>query len=165
MAHFNTNGSFQNLLKDGFKHYTGAEESILKNIDAVKELGAMTRTSYGPNGMNKFILNHLDKLFLTQDSGIMLRELDINHPAARIITNSSNIQDSEMGDNCNLVITFAAELLNQAAELIKNGLIELEGLEGMHNEFIRALLRNHKGTNNSGKGRPKVCKKDTAGTM
>ena len=130
MSHFNTNGSFQNLLKDGFKHYTGAEESILKNIDAVKELGSMTRTSYGPNGMNKFILNHLDKLFLTKDSGIMLRELDINHPAARIITNSSNIQDSEMGDNTNLVITFASELLNQAAELIKNGLHPSEILVG-----------------------------------
>ncbi len=91
MSHFNLAGSFSNLLKEvnylksiysinkkyfqGFRHYTGAEESILKNIDAVKELGAMTRTSYGPNGMNKFIINQLEKLFLTKDSGIMLREV------------------------------------------------------------------------------------------
>jgi hypothetical protein len=78
MSHFSTNGSFANLLKDGFKHYTGAEESILKNIDAIKELGSMTRTSYGPNGMNKFIVNQLEKLFLTKDSGIMLREVNKN---------------------------------------------------------------------------------------
>lgn len=59
----------------GSKHYSGPEEAILKNIDATKELGSMTRTSYGPNGMNKFIVNQLDKLFLTKDSATMLREV------------------------------------------------------------------------------------------
>lgn len=77
MSYFNPTGSFSNLLKEGFKHYTGAEEAILKNIDAIKELGSMTRTSYGPNGMNKFIINQLEKLFLTKDSATMLREVNI----------------------------------------------------------------------------------------
>jgi len=77
MSYFNQSGTFSNLLKDGFKHYSGAEEAILKNIDAIKELGSMTRTSYGPNGMNKFIVNQLEKLFLTKDSATMLREVNL----------------------------------------------------------------------------------------
>ena len=41
-------------------HYTGLEESMLRNIEAVEEITQMTRTSYGPNRMNKIIINHID---------------------------------------------------------------------------------------------------------
>jgi T-complex protein 1 subunit theta len=65
--------------------------------------------------------------------------LDINHPAARIITNSSKIQDGEMGDNTNFVITYATELLNQAAELIRNGLHPSEILVGYEKGWKKCL--------------------------
>jgi chaperonin GroEL (HSP60 family) len=77
----------------------------------------MTRTSLGPNGMNKFVINQLDKVFLTKDSGVMLRELDINHPAARLIVNASNQQDMEMGDNTNFVVSL---LFNKRSLLAVN---------------------------------------------
>jgi T-complex protein 1 subunit theta len=64
----------------------------------------MTRTSLGPNGMNKIIINHLDKTILTKDSGVMMRELDVNHPAARLMINSMRMQQEEMGDNTNFVV-------------------------------------------------------------
>lgn len=76
MSYFQPTGSFSGLLKEGSKHYTGVEESIMKNIESIKELSAMTRTSFGPNGMNKFIINHLDKVFLTKDSAVMLKEVN-----------------------------------------------------------------------------------------
>ena len=66
----------------------------------------MTRTSLGPNGMNKFIINHIDKLVLTKDSGIMMRELDVNHPAARLVVLAIRQQQEEQGDNTNLVVSF-----------------------------------------------------------
>lgn len=94
----------------------------MKNIDAIKEISAMTRTSMGPNGMNKYIINHIDKLFLTKDTAVMCKELDVNHPAARLIINASKIQEGEQGDNTNFVITFAGEALNLASNLIKSGL-------------------------------------------
>jgi T-complex protein 1 subunit theta len=75
MSYFQPTGSFSALLKEGTKHYTGVEESIIKNIDAIKELSTMTRSSFGPNGMNKFIINHLDKVFLTKDSAVMVKEV------------------------------------------------------------------------------------------
>eukprot|EP00340_Litonotus_pictus_P005611 CAMPEP_0170514410 /NCGR_PEP_ID=MMETSP0209-20121228/969_1 /TAXON_ID=665100 ORGANISM="Litonotus pictus, Strain P1" /NCGR_SAMPLE_ID=MMETSP0209 /ASSEMBLY_ACC=CAM_ASM_000301 /LENGTH=508 /DNA_ID=CAMNT_0010798479 /DNA_START=109 /DNA_END=1635 /DNA_ORIENTATION=+ len=90
----------------------------------------MTRTSLGPNGMNKFIINHLDKLYLTKDSGVMCRELDVNHPAVRLVVNSSKMQESECGDNTNYVITIAGELLNNAEALIKAGLHPTEIITG-----------------------------------
>ena len=95
---------------------------MLKNIDATKEIAAMTRTSMGPNGMNKYIINHIDKLFLTKDTAVMCKELDVNHPAARLVINASKMQEAEQGDNTNFVITFAGEALNMAASLIKSGL-------------------------------------------
>lgn len=45
----------------------------------------MTRTAYGPHGMNKMVINHLDKLFITSDAATIMRESDVNHPAARMI--------------------------------------------------------------------------------
>jgi T-complex protein 1 subunit theta len=93
----------------------------MKNIEAVKEISSMTRTSMGPNGMNKLIINHLDKVFLTKDTGVMCKELDINHPAAKLIVNASKMQENEQGDNTNFVLTFAGEALNLAGQLIKAG--------------------------------------------
>jgi len=84
--------------------YTGVEESIIRNIEAISEVMQMTRTSLGPNGMNKFIINHLDKLILTKDSGVMMRELDVNHPAARLIVHAIRMQNEEQGDNTNFVV-------------------------------------------------------------
>ena len=118
---FKLNNTFSSLLKDGYRTFTGVEESIIRNIEAVKEISSMTRTSLGPNGMNKFIVNHLGKLYLTKDSGVMCRELDVNHPAVRLVVNASKIQEEECGDNTNYTITIAGELLSNAEDLIKAG--------------------------------------------
>lgn len=119
---FKLQNTFNSLLKEGYKTYTGVEESIMRNIEAVKEISNMTRTSLGPNGMNKFIINHLDKIYLTKDSGVMCRELDVNHPAVKLVTDASKTQELECGDNTNYVISFAGELLSNAEVLIKAGL-------------------------------------------
>ena len=112
---------------------------MLKNIDATKDIAAMTRTSMGPNGMNKYIINHIDKLFLTKDTAVMCKELDINHPAARLVVNASKMQEAEQGDNTNFVITFAGEALNQAAGLIKSGLPQSEILTGYQKAWKKTL--------------------------
>ena len=52
------------LLKDGYKHLSGLEEAILKNIEAVKKLSEITQTSLGPNGRNKLVINHLEKVVI-----------------------------------------------------------------------------------------------------
>lgn len=119
--------------------FSGVEESILRNIEAISEVMQMTRTSLGPNGMNKFIINHIDKLILTKDSGVMMRELDVNHPAARLIVNAIRMQAEEQGDNTNFVVTFAGELLTQAQSLIHSGLHPADILIGYEKAFNKTL--------------------------
>ena len=73
-------------------------------------------------GMNKLIVNNLNKLFVTNDAGTILREVEIDHPAARLILLASQQQDREVGDSTNLVIVLVSELLSQAEKLLRMGL-------------------------------------------
>mmetsp|Transcript_18389 Transcript_18389/g.24002 ORF Transcript_18389/g.24002 Transcript_18389/m.24002 type:complete len:541 (+) Transcript_18389:169-1791(+) len=109
------------LLKDGYKELSGVEMAIIKNIEACSELGKTCRTSLGPNGMNKLLINHLDKVFVTSNAGTILGELEVIHPAAKMIVMAAKSQEEEYGDCTNFVLTFAAELLNQAYELLRIG--------------------------------------------
>jgi len=117
-----TAAGFQNLLKEGFRHYAGLEEAIVRNIEACKEISDKTKTSIGPNGMKKIVVNHIDKLFITSDAATMLKEIEVNHPAAKMIVMAAKMQEQECGDMSNFIITFTGELLNQAHDLIKLGL-------------------------------------------
>jgi len=112
----------QSMLKEGHRHLSGLEEAVLKNIDACRELSAITRTSLGPNGMNKMVINHLDKLFVTNDAATIVNELEVQHPAAKILVLAGRAQQEEIGDGANLTISFAGELLQKAEELIRMGL-------------------------------------------
>ncbi|KAH0983052.1 hypothetical protein GBA52_010229 [Prunus armeniaca] len=67
----------QSMLKEGHKHLSGLDEAVVKNIDACKQLSAITRTSLGPNCMNKMVINHLHKLFVTNDAATIVNELEV----------------------------------------------------------------------------------------
>ncbi|KAF3600566.1 hypothetical protein F2Q69_00039237 [Brassica cretica] len=111
----------QSMLKEGYRHLSGLDEAVIKNIEACKELSTITRTSLGPNGMNKMVINHLDKLFVTNDAATIVNELEIQHPAAKILVLAAKAQQEEIGDGANLTISFAGELLQNAEELIRMG--------------------------------------------
>lgn len=82
----------------------------------------MTRTSLGPNGMKKMVINHLEKIFVTSDAATVMGELEVQHPAAKMVVMAMKMQEVECGDMTNFVITFAGELLSNAESLIKMGL-------------------------------------------
>lgn len=69
--------------------------------------------------MNKLVINHLEKVFITSDAATIVSELEIEHPAAKMLGMAAAQQQSEIGDNSNLVVTLAGELLNQAKELLR----------------------------------------------
>ncbi|KAK1295657.1 T-complex protein 1 subunit alpha [Acorus calamus] len=125
----------QSMLKEGHKHLSGLDEAVLKNIDACKQLSVITRTSLGPNGMNKMVINHLDKLFVTNDAATIVNELEVQHPAAKILVLAGKAQQEEIGDGANLTISFAGELLEGAEELIRMGLHPSEIISG----YIKAI--------------------------
>lgn len=72
------------------------EEAIFRNISACKELSRVTRSSYGPNGMNKMVINHLEKLFVTNDAATIMKELDVEHPAAKMIVMATKMMEQEV---------------------------------------------------------------------
>ncbi|KAJ3525410.1 hypothetical protein NM688_g8405 [Phlebia brevispora] len=110
------------LFKEGYKHLSGLEDAVLRNIQAVSELSDLVRTSFGPNGRNKLLINHLGKLFVTSDAATIIREVEVVHPAAKLLVMASQAQEIEMGDSTNTVIILAGELLKKAEHLLIMGL-------------------------------------------
>jgi len=62
--------------------------------------------------MNKMVINYLEKLFVTSDAATILKETDVNHPAAKMIAQAAKMQENEAGDGTNLVVSLAGELMN-----------------------------------------------------
>ena len=90
-------------------------------------------------GMNKMVINHLDKLFVTSDAAVIVRELEVAHPAAKLLVMAAQAQEQEIGDGTNLVVTFGGELLGNAEELIRDGLHPSEIIEGYEKAMEQAL--------------------------
>ena len=95
---------------------------MLSNIHAVHELTEIVRTSLGPNGRLKLVVNHLGKQALTNNSATILKEIDVVHPAAKLLVMASQQQEAELGDATNLVVVFGGELLTLAEHLLRMGL-------------------------------------------
>jgi len=79
------------MLKEGSRHYSGLEEAMIRNIEACQGLAGMTRSALGPHGMNKMVINYLERLFVTSDAGTIIRESDVHHPAAKMIAQAAKM--------------------------------------------------------------------------
>lgn len=119
--------------------FSGLEEAVYRNISACKEFAQSVRSAYGPNGMNKMVINHLDKQFVTSDAGTIIRELDVEHPAVKLMVLASQMQEAEMGDGTNWVVIFCGALLEEADELLRLGVTTSEIVEGYEKALQKAL--------------------------
>eukprot|EP01006_Ploeotia_vitrea_P018100 TRINITY_DN49365_c0_g1_i1.p1 TRINITY_DN49365_c0_g1~~TRINITY_DN49365_c0_g1_i1.p1 ORF type:complete len:559 (-),score=47.95 TRINITY_DN49365_c0_g1_i1:119-1795(-) len=132
---YNQAAGLGGMLKDGHKSFSGIGGAVLKNIEAAKGIASMVNTSLGPNGMNKLVVNHLEKIIVTSDCAAIVRELEVQHPAAKMLVLAAEMQQNEYGDNTNLVISFAGELLKLAEDLLKQGLHVAEIVAGYQRAF------------------------------
>eukprot|EP00747_Dinoflagellata_sp_TGD_P134574 gnl/TRDRNA2_/TRDRNA2_175339_c0_seq1.p1 gnl/TRDRNA2_/TRDRNA2_175339_c0~~gnl/TRDRNA2_/TRDRNA2_175339_c0_seq1.p1 ORF type:complete len:536 (-),score=-14.96 gnl/TRDRNA2_/TRDRNA2_175339_c0_seq1:140-1747(-) len=133
------NYDIQSLLGDNKKNLQGLSETIIKNIQACKELSAMIKTSMGPNGLNKAIINHLGKLTITSKTATVISELEVMHPAAKLLVIAATAQQREIGDGTNQVITIAGELLSRAEHLIRDGLHPTDIVNGYRKAADKAI--------------------------
>lgn len=129
------------MLKDGGRHYAGVDEALLKNIQAGKELARIVKTSFGPFGMNKLLVNHIGKHFVSSDSATILKELEVMHPAAKILVMAAEAQHQECGDGTTYTIMFAGELLEKAEKLLQQGIHSCDIIKGF--EMASAAALNH----------------------
>ncbi|XP_022082092.1 T-complex protein 1 subunit theta-like isoform X2 [Acanthaster planci] len=89
--------------------------------------------------MNKMVINHIEKLFVTNDAATIIRELEVQHPAARMLVLASQQQEQEIGDGTNFVLVFAGALLEYAEDLLRMGLSPTEVIEGYEQACKKAL--------------------------
>ncbi|CAD5220112.1 unnamed protein product [Bursaphelenchus okinawaensis] len=126
---------YSRFMKEGAMHFKGLDEAVQRNIEACVELASQIKTAYGPNGMNKMVINHLERVFVTNDAATILKELEVQHPAARMLVMATEMQEKQIGDNTNTVLIFAAALLESANELINMGLKPVEIANGYELAF------------------------------
>ena len=89
--------------------------------------------------MNKMVINHLDKLFVTNDAATIVNELEVQHPAAKLLVLAGKAQQEEIGDGAHLTISFSGELLQNAGELIRMGLHPSEIISGYTKAIAKTI--------------------------
>jgi T-complex protein 1 subunit theta len=99
----NAASGLSGMLKDGHKSFEGVQGAVIRNIEAAKAIALMVQTSLGPNGMNKLVVNHLEQIIVSSDCASIMKELEVQHPAAKMLVLASEMQEKEFGDNTNFV--------------------------------------------------------------
>ncbi|OBA21012.1 T-complex protein 1 [Metschnikowia bicuspidata var. bicuspidata NRRL YB-4993] len=130
------------LFKQGYSSYSAADGATVRNIEAVREVSSIVLTSMGPSGRNKILVNKHDRTFVTNDAATIVNELDIVHPAVKMLVMASKQQEFEMGDNTNLVLILAGELLDISERLLVAGLSVPEIVQGFNlaNTHVQATM-------------------------
>src|SRR6185436_15901810 len=105
------------ILKEGTKENKG-REAQKNNISAAKLVAEIVRSSLGPRGMDKMLVDSLGDDTITNDGATILKEIDVQHPAAKIMVEVAKSVDNEVGDGTTSSVVFAGALLERAEELI-----------------------------------------------
>src|SRR5688500_12122958 len=105
------------LLKEGTTQTRG-REALTNNIAAAKIVASMLKTVLGPRGMDKMLVDSMGGVTITNDGATILKEMDIQHPAAKMMVEISKATDNEVGDGTTSTVVLAGSLLSKAEELI-----------------------------------------------
>jgi thermosome len=105
------------ILKEGASQTKG-RDAQKNNITAAKLIAEIVRTSLGPRGMDKMLVDSLGDVTITNDGATILKEIDVQHPAAKMMVEISKATDNEVGDGTTSVVVLAGALIEKAEELI-----------------------------------------------
>ena len=105
------------LLKDGASQTKG-RDAQKNNIAAAKIIAEIVRTSLGPRGMDKMLVDSLGDVTITNDGATILKEIDVQHPAAKMLVEIAKSTDNEVGDGTTSAVVLAGALLEQAESLL-----------------------------------------------
>jgi thermosome len=105
------------ILKEGTTRSRG-KEAQRNNIMAARVIGEVLKTTLGPRGMDKMLIDSLGDITITNDGATILKEIDVEHPAAKMMIEIAKTQDDMVGDGTTTVVVLASELLKKAEELL-----------------------------------------------
>jgi len=119
MAYLTTTASGQPVLvlKEGTTRNRG-REAQRNNIMAARVIGEVLRTTLGPRGMDKMLIDSLGDITITNDGAAILNEIEVEHPAAKMMVEIAKTQDDMVGDGTTTAVVLAGELLKKAEELL-----------------------------------------------
>ncbi|MEM2110935.1 MAG: thermosome subunit beta [Candidatus Bathyarchaeia archaeon] len=105
------------ILKEGTSRSRG-KEAQKNNIMAAKVIAEVIKTTLGPRGMDKMLIDSLGDITITNDGASILNEIDVEHPAAKMMVDVAKTQDKMVGDGTTTAVVLAGELLKKAEELL-----------------------------------------------
>ncbi|MGZ7208469.1 MAG: TCP-1/cpn60 chaperonin family protein, partial [Methanobacterium sp.] len=105
------------ILPEGTNRLLGKDAQRM-NIMAGKVLAETVRTTLGPKGMDKMLVDSLGDIVVTNDGVTILKEMDIEHPAAKMLVEVAKTQEDEVGDGTTTAVIIAGELLKKAEGLL-----------------------------------------------
>jgi len=108
------------ILKDGSRRERG-KEAMANNIMAVRAVAGAVRSTLGPKGMDKLMVDTIGDVTITNDGVTILREMEVEHPAAKMVVEAAKAQNDEVGDGTTTVALLTGELLKKAEELMAEG--------------------------------------------
>jgi thermosome len=105
------------ILKEGTQR-TAGRDALRTNIMAARAVAEMIKTTFGPKGMDKMLVDALGDVTITNDGATIMDKAEIQHPAAKMLVQVAKSQDSEVGDGTKRAVVFSGELLKNAEELL-----------------------------------------------
>jgi archaeal chaperonin len=131
------------LLKEGTAESKG-KDAQKDNISAAKTVSEIVKTSLGPRGMDKMIVSPIGDVTITNDGATILKEIEIEHPAAKMMAEVAKSVDNEVGDGTTSAVVVAGALIEKAEELIAKNvhpIIIVEGFKEASQKAIDILRR------------------------
>ena len=126
------------IMKEGTERTRG-KDAMESNIAAAKVIAEAVRTSLGPRGMDKMLVDQFGDVVITNDGATILKEIDVQHPAAKMMVEVAKTQDAEVGDGTTTSVILAGELLEKAEDLINKGVHPTVIVEGYIKAADKAL--------------------------
>lgn len=126
------------ILRQGSKQSRG-REAQKNNFAAISMIAEVVRSSLGPRGMDKMLVDSLGDVTITNDGATILKEIDVEHPAARMMVEISKATDNEVGDGTTSVVVLAGALIENAAELIERDVHPTIIVDGYRKSATKAM--------------------------
>ncbi len=140
MAYLTTTNSGQPvlILKEGTTRSRG-KEAQRNNIMAARVVGEVLKTTLGPRGMDKMLIDNLGDITITNDGATILNEIEVEHPAAKMMVEIAKTQDDMVGDGTTTAVVLASELLKKAEELLDQNIHPTILVSGYRKAAARAI--------------------------
>jgi len=126
------------ILKEGASQTKG-RDAQKNNIAAAKLISEVVKSSLGPRGMDKMLVDGLGDVTITNDGATILKEIDVQHPAAKMMVEISKATDNEVGDGTSSVVVLAGALIEKAEELITKDVHPTIIVDGYRKSALKSL--------------------------